>query len=41
MKLFEKPWLEILEIKVNDIVTESEGIADDVTDENGGEYGED
>lgn len=42
MKLFEKPWLEILEIRASDIVTlsESEGYPDDVGGE-GGEYGED
>lgn len=35
MKLFEKPWLEILEINAKDIVTISaeEGWADDVTSE--------
>ena len=42
MKLFEKPWLEILEIRASDIVTlsESEGYPDEVGDGDG-EYGED
>lgn len=34
MKLFEKPWFEIIDIKVNDIITESP------TDVIGGDYGD-
>ena len=39
MKLFEKPWLEILEIRASDIVTLSaeEGYPDEVGD-GSGEY---
>ena len=38
MKLFEKPWLEILEIRASDIVTLSntEGYPDEVVEGEGG-----
>lgn len=41
MKLFEKPWLEILVIRTSDIVTFSEPGTPDYAEGEGGEYGED
>lgn len=41
MKLFEKPWLEILEIRASDIVTQSDPGLPDYAEGEGGEYGED
>ena len=36
MKLFEKPWLKIISIKFNDIVTASTDNIGDVDEETGG-----